>query len=263
MIDPVDFRKFIDLNADFFQRRQISVVPFHRGEPLLHPELFGMLDYAHAQGVSLTNIDTNLSVKIDVQKLIDSPLPGVVVNLGGITAEVHEAVMEFSKFDLVVANLRELLRLSQGNQKSITVKLNPTRKNLHQLAALPDFVESLGGSRSQAHVGKTAFNLPGVASREEIDEFLEAVVGEGMDQHLRFTVDEQRNIRAKRKKCVFLVPTVKWDGKVTICCHDQLSHLDLGNGFTTPLRDILASDRYRAAECAGLNRTIPFCTECN
>jgi len=162
----------------------------------------------------------------------------------------------------VKSNVIDLLKADKLN-KPVYLKMNPTKHNLGELNELSGFFEKLGGKPENAIIGTTGFNLPAEASKEEIEIFFDNVVSEGMDEHLRFTYDCNKNIISKSTKCSFLVPTIKWDGKVTICCHDQLSRLNLGDAFQTPLKEIIESRKYRIIEAKGKRRMLAFCKNCN
>jgi len=76
-----NFCKVINLNHDFFNQKKITVIPYHRGEPLLHPYFFQMIEYAQTQGIRIGEIHTNLSVPIDINKLAESAIPSIFVAL--------------------------------------------------------------------------------------------------------------------------------------------------------------------------------------
>lgn len=257
-----NFKKFIAMNAEFLSKNKIYISPFHRGESLLNADFFNMLDYAYERGVMIGPIDSNLSVEFDIRRLVNCHASRIIVNIGGTTKEIHEKVMRGSKFELVISNLKELLRLSKSN-KHIYLKMNVTKHNFHQINGISDFLKKLGGRPQNAIVGATGFSQPAEASRGEIEEFFSNVVSDEIRDYLNFTYDEEKNISTKIKRCYFWGPTVKWDGKVSICCHDQLGRLNLGNAFRVPLSEILESRDYKTAEKKGRNREFYFCKNCN
>jgi MoaA/NifB/PqqE/SkfB family radical SAM enzyme len=257
-----NFKKLIDLNSGYLKRQGITIIPFHRGEALIHPDFFKLIDYGSAKGVRFEGIDTNLNMALDIKRLMESVLPFVIVNIGGTTKEVHQNVMRGSDFDLVKKNLKEMFNLNKFN-KPIYLKMNPAKDNVHQIGELPSFFKELGGDPNNIIIGVTGFSLPAEASREDIDEFFRNVVSKEVNGYLNFTYDDNKNIVAKVQNCCFSVPTVKWDGKVTVCCHDQYSRLNLGNAFEEPLRNILNSREFRIAEKKGQNREFYFCKNCN
>jgi len=257
-----NYKKFIDLNYKYLRKHHIKVNPYHRGEALLHPDFFKMLDYGKEKGVEYKEIHSNFSVKLDLEKLINSPLPKIVVNIGGTNKETHDKVMPGSEFMTVVNNLENILKIMNARSK-IFLKMNVTKYNYTQISELPVFFARLGGDPENVIIGKLSFSLPAEATDKERDDFMKNAVSDEMKEFLKFTFDEQHNIKSKEPRCPYMIPTVKFDGRVTICCHDQLSRLDLGNAFETPLKEILAGKKYRTAENLGGKKQLPFCKECN
>lgn len=74
MMELKNFKKFIDDNQSFFKRRKLKLIPFFRGESLIHPDFFEMANYANKKGYKFGKLDTNLSIDIDIEKLMSSPL---------------------------------------------------------------------------------------------------------------------------------------------------------------------------------------------
>lgn len=261
-----DFKRFIDLNAGLLKNNQL--MPYHRGEALIHPRILEMLEYAHQKESRFGNLNTNLSCEIDLERLCALPFTLIIVNVGGATKEVHEKVIRRTNWEIVTDNLRRLFKLSAKYDRRVQVKMNVTRHNVHQVGDLADLVIELGGRAEDAIIGTTGFTLPALATREEKADFFHEVVSDKIESYLRFTYDLSRDdfdIRAKGalRLCRFIVPAVKFDGRVTICCHDQLDRLNLGNAFETPLADILRSRQYLLTLSRGVFKAFDFCKECN
>ena len=255
-----NFKKFIDINEKYLRKSNTKITPFNRGEPLIHPNFFEMIDYGRKKRIEFSGINTNLSVKIDTKKLMSLPLSFILVNIGGTTKEIHEKIMKGSKFDLVVNNLRQMLRI---NNTKVYLKMNVTKDNVHQIKELNSFFKSLGGDKKNIITGSLGFSLPELASEKERKEFLKNTVSDDIRDFLRFYYDKKGNIISQQKNCLFLVPTVNWDGKTTICCHDLLNKLDLGNAFEKPLLEIFNSKKFIDAETKGKNQEFYFCKNCN
>jgi len=257
-----NFKKFIDLNAEYLKRNRIGVFPHGNGEALLNEHFFEMVDYTKEKGVTLRNLHTNLSLEFDIKRLMESSIPGIVVNVGGVTRDVHEKVMKGSNFELVKDNLKDMFRLNTYN-KPIYLKMNVIKDNVHQIKELPDFFKALGGNPENAWTWKTEFITPAEYSPEERKEFLRNVVSEEVNDHLTFTYDKEGNITSKIQDCVHIIPCVRWNGQVNICCQDKFSRLNLGNAFETPLKNILNSRKYKTAVKKGRRREFYFCKNCN
>ena len=255
-----NFKKFVDLNVEYFLKTRSNINPYYRGEPLINPSFFDMIDYADKAGIRFDGIHTNLSMKLDTARLMESPIPYIIVNIGGITEEVHRRAMRGSDLTLVKHNLRKMLETNIN--KSVWLKMNVTKHNYHQVHKLPSFFEALGGNPKEIWVGEIAFILPSEFSNER-ERFFKEVVSEEVKPFLRFRYDTKNNIITKRRNCWFIRPTITWDGKVTICCHDQLNRLNFGNAFKTPLIKIVKDKQYKAAREKGIRMELDFCKECN
>ena len=256
-----NFKRFIDLNKKYFKSHNISVCPYSRGEPLIHPKFFEMIDYAAAQGIRLLEINTNLSMKVDIERLMESPLPGILVNIGGTTEDTHQKVMSGSNLELVKNNLKKMLSANKFNKK-IRIKMNATKHNAHQLTELASFFKSLGGDPKNATIGTLRFTPLANAPKEGRIAFLKDNVSKEISQYLRFYYDDEGNITSKSTGCNWLIPSVRWDGKVTLCCHDQLNALNLGNAFHTPVKNIFESKEFKNATAIGKKRGFLFCKYC-
>ncbi|MFA5389397.1 MAG: SPASM domain-containing protein [Candidatus Omnitrophota bacterium] len=258
------FKKIIDLNEDFLKEGNYLIEPYFNGEALLNPELFKMLDYLVQKRIGLTpRFDTNLSVKIDIEKFMSFPWKQIWVNVGGITREVHEKVMRNTDFELVINNLVKMLQI---NRNIVCIKMNPTKYNLHQLDKLTDFFVGLGGRSINALRYSTGLTLPKIASPEEIKFFFDNVVSEEMRRYLRFEYDltgKDFGIKAKKGGCNFTVPSIFFDGAVTACCHDQVGLMDLGNATEAPLKVIFNSELYKGTLRKCQAQEFYFCKECN
>jgi hypothetical protein len=265
LMDMQSFRTAVDLSADYLKEKRFPVVLQHRGESLLHPGFFEMLRYAGDKGLNIGGIHTNFNVSVDMERLVESPLPSILVNMGGITRDIHEKVMRGSSYDLVVENLKSILRKIrvQRSDKKVFLKINPTKENFFQLGDAPAYFESLGGDPSNFQIGRTAFFLPHEASREEIEDYFSNIVSKAVEPYLTFTYDRDLHIFPKFGGCTMIMPAVLWDGRVTICCQDQLGILNLGNAFRTSLGEILQSRMGRLTESRGRERKLPICRYCN
>ena len=67
-------------------------------------------------------------------------------------------------------------------------------------------------------------------------------------------------------RCDFLfpIPAISAEGDVTICCHDMLHKLRLGNVLEEgSLRKVLRSERFQKALAAGQKGKLEICRGCN
>jgi len=257
-----DFRKFIDINRNYFRAHKIGVMPFFNGECLIHPEIFGFLDYIVRNRIRLMDLDTNFGMEIDVPKLMSYPFKHIRVNIGGMTKDVHERAMD-TDFGLVVKNMRQAFAI---DAKRMFVKMVVTKSNYDQIGKMGEFIRDLGGDPEHIIIAPTGFPLPAVAEEKDIKEFFDEIVSEKTKEYLKFDYDLDKpkyDIRAKEKGCHFLLNSVTYDGKLTICCQDQFEKINLGNAFETPLIELVSTPAYAEAIRKAKNMEYDFCKECN
>ena len=255
------FVRFIEINGDYLRRNNTAVTPFSRGEPLIYPHFWQCCSIMRENGLALDSIATNLSMKISVDDFLANPFNYIVVNLGGVTREVHEGVMINSNFKLVTRNLRELWAAGIP----VRVKINPCRANIHQLPLLPDFVERLGGRREYAERYQTLFPHPDDMTEEEKNFFLNTVYSPEHKQFFRFSLEDgSGGLVQTRADCpvYLMVDTIFSNGNYTICCHDHHERCIVGNAFETPLEELRASGAYKNTYWRGLKRELAICRHC-
>ena len=84
-----------------------------RGEPLTHPRLPRLVDYAKRAGILEVLINSN-AVELSERKsrdLIEAGLDVLIYSFDGGTKETYEKIRIRGKFDVVTSNLRRLIEL--------------------------------------------------------------------------------------------------------------------------------------------------------
>lgn len=114
------------------------------GEPLLHPELLGILDYLRTEELGVT-IETNgvLCTPEIAAAIAGSKTPFVSVSLDGADAETHEWVRGVpGSFEEALTGIRNLAKA--GLKPQIIMSL--MKRNSGQIEAVVRLAESLGAS---------------------------------------------------------------------------------------------------------------------
>lgn len=261
-----NFKKFMDLNRAYLFKNKIRIVPFLNGETLLHPQIFDIFDDISKSKITMGGLHTNLSMDIDIERLMSFPIARFVVNIGGITKDVHEKVIAGGNFELVLSNIKKMISI---NKNIVFIKINPTKDNFMQLKDLGCFMKNLGGYPENTILSTTGFPLPSLASEKEKKEFLRRVVSFEISNLLRFSYysgkDGKIEIKPKKKKnkCDFLIDSITYDGRFTICCHDQLKKINIGNAFKTSIENIKKSNNYKNIYKKARSKSLDFCKDCN
>ena len=106
------FRKIIDEGSEY---KLWGVKLSYRGEPLLHPDIAEMVDYAKKKGVLDIYFNTN-GMLLDsrmCEKLIDAGLDRISVSVEGIDQQIFEKERIGAKFDVIRENIETLNKLKK------------------------------------------------------------------------------------------------------------------------------------------------------
>lgn len=217
-IDQARFRQAVDECAAA-GCREVHLHNF--GEPLMDPELEDRVAYAKQRGIPKVKIFCNGSL-LDGRRasgLLAAGLDEIKISFDGATREEFERIRVPLRFDRVVENVRELVRLrdAQGARLRIYVACCSTSDREQTMQALEELVD--GFSFGKIHNW----------------------TGDGV-------VSPQRARRRLRKPCMRLwrTLTVLAGGEVALCCLDYdgrhvLGRLDAG----TSLAEIWRGPAYR------------------
>ncbi len=117
------------------------------GEPLVHPELFPMLEYARDWGVGPVGLTTNGSLvkEAAAKRLLDSGVAIVDFSLDAASPETFERIRVGLRYDKVISNVLRFLELRDAAQSPVKVVVSfvEQEENAHELDAFRDFWEPL------------------------------------------------------------------------------------------------------------------------
>jgi spiro-SPASM protein len=113
------------------------------GDPLLHPEIFTIINAAQRAGVGAIAIETDLfGVETDVvERLADSAPDIVSVNFPAVRPETYQAIMGVDGFKTVMENLSKLISRRQSNRRGTPLVVPTFQKmagNLGEMEAWYD-----------------------------------------------------------------------------------------------------------------------------
>ena len=265
MMDFKRFSHFIDLNKNF----KFGIIPFSHGEALINPDFVRCCEYAISQDFHLAHLHTNLAMDLtDAHFDILTKFGGVVVNVGGGKPETHHSNTgtDLSK---VLANLKNLWN---KEPQKLEVKMVVNKRNIDEVGILRDRIQEISPK-----IPVSAFPLYfGPADSDDKDrrrffeENLSTPDGEKMDKRIdcrdkvKLTKEGRVVVAPKLSRCYGLIPTVRWDGAVSICCRSRYHEAPVGDAFETPMKDILESSTYKKSVKLGLKRKyIEYCKYCS
>jgi len=213
------FKKIIDEASDFAS----DVNLFHRGESLLHPEIFEMLRYAKDKGLS-TRLNTNATL-LDEERsyqIFKSGLDFLSFSFDGFEKRVYEKIRGGADFRKTLDNIIRFLSI---------------KKRLHKNSPYTTFtvIEFPNGS-------------PGEMRKDIKKQFIKKFDSLPLNQFVTRAphnwaggYDSKNRILDKSfLPCTFpwYSLTIFWDGRVVPCPQDFFGKLTLGNVKDSSLLDV-------------------------
>jgi len=243
------FKKIIDESTLYGKRLIITINK--DGEPLLHPELSRMIQYAKEKKAAYKiNFYTNgiLLTEAKSVELIKSGLDTIHISIDAFTKETYKKIKNSQKLGTVEENVKRLIELKKklhSETPLVTVKIIHT----------PDTEDEI---------------KPFVNKWKCVADFIE--LGEyhtwdgTLDSSNQFNLDNLSK-GINRYPCTFLWynPVILWDGRVTPCCVDYQGKGIIGDIKEGSLAEIWQGDRLQRIREAHLENkydSIPLCSNC-
>ena len=253
---PSNLKGDMDLNLykkiiDEVQGHVYDINLFHRGEPLLHPDIIEIIEYANKKGIK-TRIHTNstlLSQDLS-KKIILAGLDLISLSFDGYTKKTYEKNRVNANYTKSLKNIINFLKLKK--------ELNS--KKPFTILQVMEFDEEL---RSQDF-------------EEQKKQFLDNFYGLPLD---KLVIRKPHNwggglqghdgaLSEKLLQCTFpwYAMVILFDGSVCLCPQDFFGIMRIGNALQTSLKDLWLSNeaailRNKCVE-KRFDKTDP-CTACD
>lgn len=238
---------------------------YNRGEPLLHPNIYEMIAYAHQHRIG-TRISTNLNSlgSLTAEQLVKSGLDYLVVSIDGATQESYAAYRVGGSLNSVLENLRlivECKRRLRSATPFITVRTIIMRHNEHELWRIKDIARRIG-------VDNVIFTPMIVDIKsQDAEKWLP------LNPKLSFYdyVHRINKVSGRLKVCAELWQrgTISWDGLVFPCCFADGEGENLGSLASNDFLTIWNNEWYQASRAtfrhspqADQPAAVTVCTRC-
>ena len=191
-------KKLIDEMADHLP---VTLVPFFRGESLLHPHWYEIIAYAKQKGIGPIQFTSN-ATRLDrstAEKILDLQIDFISFSLDTIDPALYEATRRGASYTKVHDNILQFLDLKrERNVKIPIVQVSAVETDLHK-PGMDDFVQYWQSKvdRVRIYVEHSSNDHPG-------------------------TIDMPLPDFPKRLPChkPFEDLIVLWDGQIALCNHD-------------------------------------------
>ena len=240
------YKKIID---EISQHKPLALVPFFRGESMLHPDFIRMLEYAKKAGITPIQIASNATrlTKEIATALVDLEIDFISFSIDSINPATYANIRVNGKLDQVLKNIEYFCEY-----------------RLQKKSKLPEV---------QVSIVRTETN------QDEIDEFVKYWRNKVdrvrlFEQH---TADgnfgsvgalKDRFQFPRRLPChkVFREMNVYWNGQVALCCHDWDRTEMIGDLNTHTVAEIWKGQRYtgiQATHLTDLDNMEELCKNCD
>lgn len=264
MMDLEKFKKIIDNIKDYVH----IVYLYNSNEPLLHPDIAGMIKYASGNNLH-TMISTNASL-LDgemAEKLLNSGLGEIRLALDSLKKEFYEQFRVGGNFDIVKKNIENFCQLKQklGKKRPIaTLQFILNKMNQDEIPAIKKFAQE--NKMDKLYI--KPFILSEYAySKDEIKKLGEKFLADKdvYNEDIVYKKDEQGlRPKADYKKCsdVNRVFTILADGRAVMCCFDLLGDYSYGEMDKVGLGELWSSAKVKKMREIAHKRQYPLCKVC-
>ena len=213
-----------------------------QGEPFLNKEIFDMIKYSKSKGIYTYTISngTLLTEKMN-KKIIESGLDMITFSIDGPTKEIYEKIRIGSNFDLVISNIKNLVKMRNiySSDLEINVGVVLSKDNFDSLEKYEELFSGINNLTFQK-----LYHLP-LAKDLDVKKEMELIKKKISD------------LKFKNTNVVSLVVGDRWpcskpwtdlyvnvNGDVSPCC--TIPMMIMGNILENDLEEIWHGEKYQA-----------------
>ena len=244
------YKKIIDGSKDFVHEVNL----FHRGEPLLHPDIIEMIKYAKKAGLK-TRIHTNGVLLNEglASGIIGSGLDEISFSVDGYTAADYENNRQGASFDKVIKNITGFLEMKKNISSAKPYTIIQVMQYNRKLAGdrltdqKKEFLKKFEGLPLDRLLTRDPHNWGGNIKEK----------GSGKD------MDSFEN--EKTSTCTFpwYSLTIFFDGKVYLCPQDFKGEMVIGDLSRENIKDIFNNKKMLSIRKKFKEKDIKSLIPCN
>ncbi len=231
-IGYMDEKLFYKIVDEMAEHLPIKMVPFFRGEPLMHPKIIPFIKYAKQKGIGPIQMASN-ALLLD-EKMQDAIIDAGIDYLSFSLDTIDEDIYKCSR-------LSGDLKISSKNVEAMGLKCRERKR------------KGLPAPTLQVSTINIDEYMPG--QKDFIDKWLQYVdvvrVYEQHDEKGQLVdpkVRDKLDIFDERRPCrkVFTDMIIYWDGRLALCNYDWNEQKNLGNVSLMTLQEAWNSETYEA-----------------
>lgn len=240
------FKKIIDEIGGYL----LNIHLLWWGEPFLNKDILKFVKYAHQNNIG-TFISTNFSHHLSddyIREVVKSGLDVISISLDGVTSEVYSKYRVGGDFNLVVKNIKTLVKFRK-ELKSKTPRIEwqflVNKYNEHQLSKLDNFASNLG---VDSVILEQLLILFGQSNYQGMD-IKKWLPKNKKYQPTRLSLKNNKSDNLVNGTCWWLWrgAAISHDGGVSPCCYNNNKKYDFGNILKDDFKKIWNNENYLLA----------------
>jgi len=243
--------------VDQVQNRTGMLILWNQGEPFLNPAFYEMVEYAAERGL-YTMTSTNASLELDLARIVRSGLNKIIISMDGISRQSYDSYRVNGDFELVLSNMRELIRQKKqlpGSKLKVVWQFIIMRHNEHELDEVKRLAKDMG-------IDRLEFKTVQIFTPEDL-AFLPSDHKYSRYQSSGAAFELKTTLRNRCRR-LWTQPVINWDGEMSICCYDKDALFKIGNIDHTGFRELWTGPAMQRMRSAILRNRSAFeiCRNC-
>jgi len=252
-----EFRNIIDqLKGDL-----VYLMLYFQGEPLLHPGIFDMFNYARENRIYTASSTNGHQLNDEnARKIVESGPDRLIISVDGSDQEVYEKYRRGGDLETVTAGVKNVMKWKKELKSStpfVIIQFLVFNHNEHQIPEMKELVKGLGADKLEIKTAQVyGFENDG------------ALIPENPD-YSRYSRGEEGLWKIKkpmRNHCfrMWSGAVITWDGRVVPCCFDKDAEHQLGLLADHSFKEIWRSKAYNEFRMKILKdrKRIDICRNC-
>lgn len=213
------------------------------GEPFLNKDIFRMIEYAKANGVSYVHTISNGTL-LNNAAIVESGLDHISFSMDGATKETFESIRVGAKYEKVVSSIKDLANKRTNNKKPfIDLNITLQEKNRKELSSVVDLASEIGADRVSARILNPDFAHHSLNALDESSEIIERTINYAKVKNVEFRYADDDS-----DPCIYpwIWPYITWNGYVVPCCYkSDPRKFNFGNVLEDSFENIWNGEKYQ------------------
>jgi radical SAM protein with 4Fe4S-binding SPASM domain len=237
LVALADLKRVVDEIAPYAYQIEL----YNWGEPLLHPDIFEMIQYASQRRITV-GLSSNLN-RLDAdmaRRLVESGLTQLVVSIDGAIQESYAAYRRGGQLDKVLENLELLLETRRSLERRtpfVMWRMLVGKHNEHEIEAVGRMAHEMGVDSFS-----TSVLYVDTEDKDQVAQWLPTDPAYSPYDHKGEKLENTWHCHDLWESMV-----INWDGGVAPCCWLHDSQFDFGNVSDQTVREIWNNQSYVSA----------------